>query len=283
MKLKPLLLIAGIAIAVSTVATIATNTLATPPAVAAAAAAEPDVITAAPAAYDNAVNPKPLIAGSVKDERLLERTGYTVSYNPHLRQPNYVAWTLTAARTYGDNRRDPQFYEDAALPAHERALLSDYYNSGLSRGHLCPAADNKWSATAMRESFLLSNICPQTMALNGGDWEELESWCRKYVRRHRVSLHIISGPVFTTQPPKLRRKRLYEPDLFFKAIVCLDGGAERGIAFVYPNGTERHPMSHYTCTIRYVEQLTGLDLFHSLPRKLQNRLETQSNLNEWLP
>lgn len=231
--------------------------------------------------HDNTVNLKPLTAAPIRNEILLERTGYTASYNPDKRQPNYVAWTLTAERTYGNSKREKQFYEDDQLLPDHRSLLSDYYNSGYSRGHMCPAADNKWSDQAMRESFLLSNICPQTQSLNGGDWEELEAWCRKYVRSNQVSLHIICGPIFTSQPPTLKRKRLYVPDQFFKAIICISDGEERGIAFVYDNGTQHHPMSHYTCTIRDVERLTGLNLFHKLPRKQQDRLETHSNLDEW--
>lgn len=242
---------------------------------------EPESIKALPARYDNAVNPKPLTAEGIKGELKMERTGYTVSYNPELRQPNYVAWTLTAVRTNGQNRRESQFYEDAQLPVAVRALLADYYNSGLSRGHMCPAADNKWSEQAMRESFLLSNVCPQSMSLNGGDWEKLESFCRSYVRRTGAKLHIICGPVFSSRPPKLRRKRLYEPDSFFKAIVCLDNGAERGIAFIYANGTQQHPMTHYACTIDDVERLTGLNLFHTLPKNLQKRVKSQNNLASW--
>ena len=232
-------------------------------------------------AYDKNINPEPLTAAPIKGERVIRRSAYTCSYNNAMRQPNYVAWTLTAARTHGKNRREPQFYEDTEIDAGSRALLSDYYNSGMSRGHMCPAADNKWSAQAMHESFLLSNICPQTLTLNGEDWEHLESFCRNYVHRRHTALHIVCGPIFTSDPPQRRQRRLYVPDKFFKAIVCLDKGAERGIAFVYGNNTERHPMDYYACTIDKVEQMTGFDLFHRLDKKMQQRIEAQSDLNAW--
>ncbi|MBR1916906.1 MAG: DNA/RNA non-specific endonuclease [Bacteroidaceae bacterium] len=242
---------------------------------------EPAELQAGKAKFDKHINPSPLIAAPVSGEVRLVRTGYTVSYNPRLRQPNYVAWTLTAPRTYGNNKREPQFYEDAQLDPSQRTLLNDYYNSGMSRGHMCPAADNKWNAQAMQESFILSNVCPQTYTLNGEDWEHLESFCRTFVRRNKTAIHIICGPIFTSNPPQLRRKRLYVPDQFFKAIVCLDKGAERGIAFVYNNDSEQHPMSHYVRTIDQVEQLTGLDLFSSIPAKIQDRIEARSDLRDW--
>jgi DNA/RNA endonuclease G (NUC1) len=171
---------------------------------------EPAELQAGKAKFDKHINPYPLIAAPVSGEVRLVRTGYTVSYNPRLRQPNYVAWTLTAPRTYGNNKREPQFYEDAQLATSQRTLLNDYYNSGMSRGHMCPAADNKWNAQAMQESFILSNVCPQTYTLNGEDWEHLESFCRTFVRRNKTAIHIICGPIFTSNPPQLRRKRLHE-------------------------------------------------------------------------
>lgn len=46
---------------------------------------------------------------------------------------------------------------------------------------MCPAADNKWDKQAMRESFYMTNICPQHHNLNRGDWKELEDDCRRWV------------------------------------------------------------------------------------------------------
>ena len=284
------IIVAGIAIAVEAVVsqasaqpafTTPTETTMTAGTTTPAEPAEPAELMAGKARYDKRVNPEPLTAAPVKGEKILKRTGYTCSYDPQKRQPNYVAWTLTAPRTYGQNKREPQFYEDLQIAADQRAMLSDYYNSGMSRGHMCPAADNKWDDQAMRESFLLSNVCPQTITLNGEDWEQLESFCRSYVRHFHATLSIICGPVYTSTPPQLRRKRLYVPDRFFKAIVRTDKGAERGIAFIYDNNSEQHPMRYYVRSIDQVEKITGLDLFHSLPTKLQERLETQANLKDW--
>lgn len=226
--------------------------------------------------------PAPLTAKPIEGEIMLVREGYTSSYNPLTRQPNYVCWTLTTTRLNGDAKRDNVFREDPDLDDNVKSLLDDYKNSGFSRGHMCPAADNKWSKNAMRESFYLSNICPQTQSLNGGDWEDLESACRDWVEDQGITLHIVCGPLFDSDKPRRLKKHVAVPSGFFKAIICLDNGNEKGIAFVYQNNTDRsHPMSSYVCTIDSVETLTGFDLFHTVDRKTQRRIERQANLNDW--
>lgn len=222
----------------------------------------------------------PLMASPIKGEKILKRHGYSCSFNTTTRLPNYVSWILTPSKLEGTVKRSSQFYEDPDLEQDNKAWLSDYYASGYDRGHMCPAADNKWSKEAMAESFYLSNICPQTHTLNDGDWEMLESVCRKWVRTQGITLHIVCGPIFDRAKPR-KIKRLPVPDRFFKAVVCLDGEQERGIGFIYGNGTEQHPMSHYACTIDDIEQLTGYDLFARLSKKLQEKIESQSDLNSW--
>ena len=224
--------------------------------------------------------PSPLMAAKVDGEIILKREGYTCSYNPLTRQPNYVSWALTPQRLEGNAKRTA-FSEDPDLGETEQSKLDDYKFSGYSRGHMCPAADNKWSVRAMNETFLLSNICPQTQTLNGGDWEELESACRQWTQSSGVTLYIVCGPVFEGTHHRKLHKRVPVPEKFFKAVVCTQKGQQRGIAFVYNNNAESHSMSYYVCTIDSVERLTGFDLFHTIPQKIQNRIEATANLNQW--
>ena len=95
-----------------------------------------------------------------RDETIITHTGYTVSYNHHYKTPNWVAWELTRQETTGEEGRTNQFLPDPSLP-EPRVETSDYTHSGYDRGHMAPAADMKWSKQAMKESFYMSNICPQ--------------------------------------------------------------------------------------------------------------------------
>lgn len=99
-------------------------------------------------------------------ETIKHRLAYTVSYNHDTRQPNWVAWALTGEHASGKLPRG-KFTDDEEMPAPV-GTLADYYNSGLDRGHMCPAGDNKWSQQAMDECFLMTNMCPQNHSLNAG-------------------------------------------------------------------------------------------------------------------
>lgn len=222
-----------------------------------------------------------LLAAPIEGEILLVREGYTCSYNTTTFQPNYVAWTLTPQKLEGTIKRSGSFYEDPDLSKDQKALLEDYYNSGFDRGHMCPAADNKWSAQAMHDCFYLSNMSPQTHTLNAGDWEQLESACRSWVKRGNVTIHIVCGPLFEGKTHRKINRRVPVPEKYFKAVVCTQEGKQKGIAFVYNNNTEQHPMPYYVCTIDEVEELTGFDLFATLSPALQEEIESQSNLSDW--
>lgn len=223
----------------------------------------------------------PLMAAPIPGEKILKREGYTVSYNTTEKQPNYVTWTLTPARTNGEAQRCKTFFQDPELTDDERSTLDDYRSSGYDRGHMCPAGDNKWSQTAMIESFYLSNICPQKHTLNGGDWRVLEEACRKWTCNRNENIHIVCGPIFSPDQRKRINKRVRIPSHFFKALLCTDKGKEKGIGFIFKNDTSDQPLEQQTCTIDHIEELTGYDLFATLNKTLQQKLESQSSLQDW--
>ena len=213
---------------------------------------------------------------------MLIRIGYTVSYNTSTREPNYVAWVLSPGRLQGVAQRAKSFSEDEELACGERARLSDYYNTGYDRGHMCPAGDNKWSVEAMNQSFLLSNVCPQRHTLNSGGWNSLEQACRKWIRRNKRRIYIVAGPIFDVCGKYTRKgRRVRVPDRFFKALICIDGGEKKGIAFIFDNNTQSQSPANCVTTIDRVEEITGYDLFCKLGKSLQTKLEAQSDLKAW--
>ena len=122
----------------------------------------------------------PLLPAPLKNvpEQILHRKGYTASYNREHKIPNWVAWELTPEKLIERESRTDKFLPDPDLPESQAVTTDDYKRSGMDRGHMCPAGDNRWHWKAMQESFYMTNICPQNHNLNRGDWKELEEACR---------------------------------------------------------------------------------------------------------
>lgn len=213
-------------------------------------------------------------------EQILKRTGYVASYNKATLLPNWVAWHLTAERTEGSAKRSGvDFAEDTEVP-EPRATDWDYYNSGYDRGHMCPAADNKWSKKAMEESFLFTNMCPQNGNLNRGDWNEMEMACRKWAKKYG-DLYIVCGPILYKGKHKtIGKNKVVVPEAFFK-VVLRTGDNPQAIGFIYKNTSGNRPKDSYVNTVDEVERITGIDFFPSLPDNVEKNVEATADIANW--
>ena len=213
-------------------------------------------------------------------EQMLRRAGYTASYNKTTKLPNWVAWHLTADRTTGPAKRSGvDFLADMDVPA-PRAEDSDYYGSGYDRGHMCPAADNKYSEKAMEESFLFTNMCPQNGNLNRGDWNEMEQACRRWAKEYG-GVYVVCGPILYKGKHKtIGKNKVVVPEAFFK-VVLRTGETPKAIGFIYKNAEGNRPKGDYVNTVDEVERITGIDFFTSLPDDVENKVEATADIADW--
>lgn len=212
-------------------------------------------------------------------EQLLVRTSYVSSYNEELRIPNWVAWHLTAEHTEGPFSRSSEFFEDedVSLP---RATPADYRGSGWSRGHMCPAGDNKWSRQAMYDTFLLTNICPQHANLNSGLWNSIEMDCRRWARRWG-DVYVVCGPVLMNREHEtIGANKVVVPEVFFKVVLCLQG-EPKGMGFIVRNTDGTHKRDLYYNSIDQVERIAGIDFFPALPDDIEEAVEAQVDREAW--
>ena len=204
--------------------------------------------------------PAPLTSVS---EIIIKKKAYIVSYNPDTKVPNWVAWHLTGEHTDGPI-----------------GPIEDYRGSGWSRGHMCPAGDNKWDAVAMAESFSLINVCPQNASLNSGLWNSIEIDCRNWAKRFQ-DIYIVCGPVFYKQGHEvIGDNEVYVPEAFFKVVLCLNG-TPKGMGFVVKNtaGTKKRDL--YYNSIDQVERITGMNFFPALPDDIEEEIESKLDLDQW--
>ncbi len=217
---------------------------------------------------------------STVPEQMLVRKAYVVSYNKDTRCPNWVAWHLTGEHAYGDGKRPGNaFHEDLDVPA-PRANTSDYKKSGWTRGHMCPAGDNKWDADVMYESFLMTNMCPQHANLNSGDWNEIEMACREWAVKYK-DIYIVCGPIYLRKEHEvIGQNKVVVPEAFFKVVLCLNG-KPKGIGFICRNTAGNRTIDKYVNSIKEVERVTGINFFPHLSPEVATVAEGEANLNDW--
>lgn len=207
-------------------------------------------------------------------------TGFNMSFNPRMHIPNWVAWELTAPETYGEVKRSSKFASDESVSGS--ADPWDYNYSGYDRGHMCPAADMKWSAEAMHDCFFMTNMCPQQKQFNSGTWAKLEAKCRQWARNDSAII-IVCGPVLTDPITEtIGDTHVAVPKRFFKVVLSPHAKpAARGIGFIFNNGSNPGGMQQCAVTIDEVERVTGLDFFAALPDDIETMVESQCDFPSW--
>jgi len=211
-------------------------------------------------------------------DTLVRYEAMAVHFNRVRHVANCAVYELTDRELQGDAMRQGTFEQDAGVegcPAPE-----DYAGSGFDRGHLVPAADLKWSELAMSQSFLLTNVCPMSKALNEGGWAKLEQKVREWVRRDSALL-VFAGPVYAAGDTTLA-SGVAVPSSYFKVIFAPCVSPRRAIAFIYPNGYSGGRLRDYAVSVEQVERLTGLRMLEALPADERASVKQTVNLNVWL-
>ena len=221
----------------------------------------------------------PLFTDSGRPQQIIRHTGYTVSYNSTLRLPNWVAYELTREETQGTEKRSDRFVADPQIEG-PTVTNADYARSGYDKGHMAPAADMKWSRTAMEESFYFSNICPQHPELNRRKWKDLEEKIRDWGIADSAVV-IVCGPIVGKSNATIGRNKVIVPQRFFKVILSPYTNPPRAIGFLFPNERSVAPLRSYAVTVDSVEQVAGMDFFSALPDELENAVEAELTPSQW--
>jgi len=221
-----------------------------------------------------------VVTNPMLDEEMVTYKGMTMSFNPSTHQPNWVAWELLASETDGENGRESNFMPDTNVEG--TALPSDYRNSGFDRGHMAPAGDMKWSPETMRESFLMTNICPQAGDLNRGAWKKLEEKCRQRAVADSAIV-VVCGPVFIPGEglERIGATGVAVPRKFFKVVLSPFNDPPMAIGFIMPNGYVKGGMQACAVSVDSVEAITGHDFFSALPDEVEAAVEARCDFNRW--
>lgn len=209
-------------------------------------------------------NGKPPVIAPRTRLRELCYEAFAVLHSGTTKTPLFVAQRLNRQSIEdADEKRAKRFFADSRLPGSERAELEDYKNSGFSRGHMAPAGDMP-TPTAMAQSFSLANVVPQEAQHNSGAWSKIEQDTRRYVRRARGDVFVITGPVFADDAPGIGANRIRVPAYLYKLVY--DATTQRAWAHWQQNRegeTVSRPISYGELVKRTgVEFLPGISVQH---------------------
>ena len=206
--------------------------------------------------------------------------GFELVFDENARIPEWTAYELTAEETAGTAQRGRHYDLDPEVYGVQ-GDNDDYRNSGWDRGHMVPAGDMKLDEQMMRESFYFSNICPQNRNLNGGDWKTLEELCRIYAQKYG-KVYIVCGPIIgTNMYGRLGSHQIVIPDAFYKVLLTETDSGYEAIGFIMNNEAGHRPLTTYVKTVDEVEEITGLNFFFLLPKKVERKVESEYNLSVW--
>lgn len=227
---------------------------------------------------------------------ILVNHGYCLGYSKKYNQPLWAAYQVSKSKEQTDYERTPFFVDDTRLPEKSR-IGSETYGDGYDLGHMVPnAAINKqYGKLAQMETFLMSNVAPQTAGLNRGVWAKLESqilekYCYKgdttisKQKFNRDHIWVMVGPVFGQNPNYITRKngtKVAVAESFFCIIVRpfkydYDSPANAEfISFIFPQTlTQAQKLSTEFCvSINTIEAKTGINFFPAFTKHYEAKVE----------
>lgn len=214
-----------------------------------------------------------------KSDKEVRRTGYALGYSEKYEQALWVQYRLTREQVTNKNTvRSNDFKDDPDIPTGS-ANAKDYSKSGYDKGHLAPAEDMRYSDVAMRESFYMSNMSPQSSGFNRGVWKRLEKTVRRFAFAEG-SIVVVTGPIFDKHGGRTIGDGVAVPTAFYKVIYDETPPCKM-IAFLLPHESSQKDIKDFVCTVSKVEERTGLKFFPKLSSVVNADLKTRSSPSEW--
>jgi endonuclease G len=216
------------------------------------------------------------------DIRILDRGEFKIGWSDRLRHPVWVAYHVPALAPHKVGPR-PNFRKDRDIPASPPA--GSYDRSGYDRGHMAPnfAIASRFGESQQRETFLMSNIAPQSPSLNRGVWRNVEHRIAELWTERWGEIWVVVGCVSPTEGHEtLSGTDIDVPEKFYQVVVAQDGLDVRAFAVVFDQSVPYDAWpTRSLITIDELEEMTGLDFLPDLPDFIQRPLESELPSRLW--
>ena len=227
--------------------------------------------------------------GTPDDDFLLVHAEFAESYNKNLNAANWVSWR-TRPVDFGPAPRYPgPFYPDQTLPSDWfHPDTDEYFSSGFDRGHMVRSEERTMTEDQNIQTFVLTNVLPQTADLNRGVWFDFEQYVQYKVKSfaHPMDAYELAGPIWppacATHQPRTAgdgcrdlgatndpQKRIAIPVSTWKVAVFVPAGEPLAtatdatvVAVLMPNiaGVMNDHWTKYKTTVAAIEQASGYDI-----------------------
>ena len=211
--------------------------------------------------------------------QVIHHQNYSLSYSEKHEQAEWVAYELKASDLSSTNYKRPYFEIDNAVKT-KAAHWRNYKKSGYDKGHLCPAADRRFTKAAHDETFLTSNISPQEHRFNAGVWNRLEQKVRYWAKKND-GVFVITGGVLENNLKTIGSEAVAVPNRFYKVILDKTNGKIKMLAFLMPHKESKLPLYKFVVSVDKIEAITGIDFFKELDDTIEEKLESSSSYKNW--
>lgn len=165
---------------------------------------------------------------------------YTLSANRLTKFADWVAYRITP-ETVAKSKAIRNWQADPWLAFDETLTPEEYEGASealaIDRGHQAPLAAFSGTKT-WTDTNILSNITPQSSALNQGAWQRLEARENVLTRSSKAPVYVLTGPLYERlmrgMPAVVRRHRV--PSGYWKVIAAPTGQVT---AFIFDQNTRR--------------------------------------------
>lgn len=227
----------------------------------------------------------PEISSDSTNERMLTQRDYVIRYDGDLLIPLFAAERVDAARLDKAHRTDC-FRRDVRITASQASRPSDYNEAIFDQGHMAAFANQDTSVVAGNNSFIMSNMVPQTCQFNRGIWQILEGITRLWAV-DRETVYVISGSILDrnadgrrdadTEAARMKARngssRVAVPTAYYKILAYVEAdGSLRTLSILMPHNQENPNglaafayLTRHLTTIADIESRTGLDFFPAAP------------------
>ncbi|MFB8794804.1 MAG: DNA/RNA non-specific endonuclease [Microcoleus sp.] len=235
-----------------------------------------------------------------KDNLLLEKPQYTLSYNGTGNIPNWASFQINKSSIYLTGEQNPSkrgFTNDRSLPPDfYQVTNADYKNRApYVGGHQTPLASRSITLKDSKAVNLLTNIVPQQTKHNSVSfWEKFENYGQDFALNGK-EVYVINGIDGIKDNLDAGGKDIQIPANIWKVMVVLDKpGADPSatpvyaVGFYYPNQDPRNIAEGWrnkdwskiddltqrpVWSLEEIETKIGYDLFPLLPQEIKQDIK----------